>query len=361
MEGLASTRIEASIGTIRLATSIATGGAARRASFLATGVASFATAQAAEQATERPVASPGTDTVRARIAWLINAFADPLGHGLVGRARLADAAGHVLVAGFHHILATGDAHLLHAGFLDALADLAAYFTMAALRHRSAYRAAYLAAMLLAKLLLHLAALRVAVLFIFRHAHRVMAVLVAGLRHTAAHHAFHILVAMLDAGTILHALDFLPTGPLHRTSAFVHLVAVLGDVAILVVRLAFFLVAGYLFVDRFADGLVAGMPPFLLDGVIDEFVANSILLLAGRIAVLRVAARIGTARETEKTTMRCRRGLSSSEQSSQGEQQRRSLAHLHDITPPQTAHGTGLSPIQTGRNSHNAAVCRLSPA
>jgi len=120
--------------------------------------------------------------------------------------------------------------------------------------------------------------------------------------------------MLDDRLAFRALNFLPALLLHEPGAFLHHVPVLGDMAVTVHRLAFFFEAGsaHLFGDRFTDGLVAGMPPLLLDGVIDEFVANSILLLAGRIAILRVAAGIRTAGESEETAVRRGRSLSCSE-------------------------------------------------
>ena len=298
MKGLARAGIEAGIAAIRLASGdrrasvLAAIGAAAGASV----VAAMTTAHAAEESAERAVAKPGAGAIAARIVRLIDALGDPTSHSLVGRAWNANAFGHVLVARLDDVLAARNAHLTHAGFLDAFADLAAHFLMAMHLHRPAYLVALLAAMLLANLLLHLAALRMAVLLIHRPAHRRMARLLAMLRHAAAHDALDFLHAMLDDRLALGAGHVFPAGPRHGAAAFLHHVAILRDVAFAVHRLALILEARArdLFVDRFANGLVAGMPPLFFDGVIDEPVAGSIFLLTGRIAVLRVAARILTA-------------------------------------------------------------------
>src|SRR5262249_1992408 len=102
-----------------------------------------------------------------------------------------------------------------------------------------------------------------------------------LRHAAAHGAFDLLHAVLDYRPAFGAGDFLPASPLHGAGAFLHDVAILRNAAFAVDGFAFFAVAspGHGFVARFAYGLVAGVPPFFLDGVIHELVADAILLLA----------------------------------------------------------------------------------
>src|SRR6202034_3867678 len=146
-------------------------------------------------------------------------------------------------------------------FFNALGHLRAHFAVMRLAHFVANRVADFLAVLFANLLRDLAALHVAVLFVARLADRVTNVLLADLRAAAAHAVFHVLAAVLDARLVDDALLFPPAMLRHRTGTLDDLVAILGHVAIAIHRLAFFLEASLanLFVNRFADGLVAGMP------------------------------------------------------------------------------------------------------
>jgi hypothetical protein len=219
--------------------------------------------------------------------------------------------------------------------------------MARLAHRSAHRVAAFLAVLLANLLRHLAAVHMAVLLVHRLAHRVAALFLAMLRHAAAHAAFHILAAMLDARLALGALDFLPARPRHRLAALDHLGPVLGDVAIAKACFAYVLVAGLLdFVDD-RLGLVAGVPALFHDGVIDQLVTHTILLLACGEAALRVATPLGAACVTDGATVRRGRNWNHAQQRGQREQQRRSLAHLHDLASSSARKKWGTQPVLTG--------------
>jgi hypothetical protein len=187
---------------------------------------------------------------------------------------------------------------------------AADFLVAGLADLPADFVADLAAVRFTDHLAHLPAMDVAVLLVDRLAHGVAAFLLAAARDALADAVFHVLVAALDHRFAHRAGDLFPAGPVTRLDAFLDNVLAPLDLALTIHRLAFFFPAGpgYFFVDRLANGLVAGMPPLLQHGVINESVTNSILLLARGEAALCVAIGIPQHGIADSAAFRRRRGL-----------------------------------------------------
>src|SRR4029077_4256714 len=170
--------------------------------------------------------------------------------------------------------------------------------------------------LLANLLGHGVALGVAFLLVHRLANRVADFLVARFGNSLADRVLALLVAGLVDRLGLDAFHGLVARFRNR------LVASLGFR--MVNRLA------NRFHDRFLNGLVAGMPPFLQAAVVNELVAGPALLLAGAEATLSFAARLITVGVVGGAAMSGSGILDSPEQADQRSQQRLSQAQPHDL-------------------------------
>ena len=267
----------------------------------------------------------------------------------LGRAdRLAHLLADVLHARLDAIGVGRAALLLHAGFADRPARLAADFLVASLADRHAVGFTDLAAALLADLLASLTAGLVADHFLdrtadggadfllaaLRHllADGVAAFLVAGLAHRLADRLTDLLVGGLVARPADRFLALLPAGRGDRPLADGLLVAPAGLVASAHAGLALLAVAGL--ADLLHDGLlhrlVGRVPALLHDVVPDQLVAGLHLLLAGREAGLGVAAGLrATAVVTVGAEMRRPGALDGPKQADQYRRQRRPQAHPHD--------------------------------
>jgi hypothetical protein len=186
--------------------------------------------------------------------------------------------------------------------------------------------------LLAHLFLNLLATYALVLLVNRLAHAVVAFLVTRFGHLAARLVVTFLPARFVHRLAAIDLDFLHDGLVARLGTFLHHFLVTGLVAGFVAGLALFFPHGFAhrLHDRFVHGLVAGVKACFVYGIVNQFVADPSLLLAGRKATLSVATRLLETGEQAGAANASGRRLRCSPEANQGDPQRRSHAHPHDF-------------------------------